>query len=319
MTPIPMADAFLMSYPGPDWRIRGAANFRSRARAATSPRAALAEWLRLGDAIARRGGRIWVMPPAGVAPPLTGMIYTANAGALLGGVFVVSKMAVAHRQAERQPIVEFLNRARLPTALAAHTWEGQADVCALGGDRFLLTWGVRSSESSIAEVRARLPAGAQALPVRLRDPYFHGDTCLSPLQNRKGQVVLLAHADALVDRTLADLQRFAGAEVEVLPISRADALGYAANALGIGGRILLPTGLSAELKRQLAERDFDLEEIELAELFGKGGGGPRCLVNRLDGLPAGASAPELTTERERLEQLLESYPESVYSSSHKPL
>lgn len=306
-----MTATFLMSYPGPSWRIRGGANFRSRVGAATSPRAALAEWLRLADAIARRGGRIWVMPPAGVEPPLTGMIYTANAGALLGGVFVVSNMAVAHRQAERQHIVEFLSRAGLPSVLAAHTWEGQADVCALPADRFLLTWGVRSIEPSVAEVRARLSAGAETLAVRLRDPYFHGDTCLSPLRNRKGRMVLLAHAGALVDCTLADLQRFAGAEVEVLPVSSADALGYACNALGIGGRVLLPTGLSTELKRQLAERDFELEEIELAELFGKGGGGPRCLVNQLDGLPAGVSAPELATERDRLGQLIASYPESV--------
>ncbi len=306
-----MVATFLMSYPGPAWRIRGGANFRSRARAPTSPRAALAEWLRLADAVARLGGRIWVMPPAGVEPPLTGMIYTANAGALIGGVFVVSKMAVAHRQAERQHIVEFLTRVGLPSALAAHTWEGQADVCALAADRFLLTWGVRSIEPSVAEVRARLPAGADALAVRLRDPYFHGDTCLNPLQNLKGRIVLLAHAGALVDHTLADLQRFSGAEVEVLPVSREDALGYAANALGIGGRVLLPSGLSTELKRQLAERDFELEEIELAELFGKGGDGPRCLVNRLDGLTAGMSAPELATERDRLGQLLKSYPESV--------
>src|SRR5262249_10110240 len=98
------ATTFLMSHPGPDWQIRGAQNFRSVARSGTNPRRAMFEWLSLCDAITRAGGRILVMPPAAVVPPLTGMVYTANAGQLFHRPeewsYLVSRMAVTHRQAE---------------------------------------------------------------------------------------------------------------------------------------------------------------------------------------------------------------------------
>jgi hypothetical protein len=58
-----MGATFLMSYPSPTWHIRGGENFRSRERAATNPRAAMREWLKLCDAIVAAGGRILVMPP----------------------------------------------------------------------------------------------------------------------------------------------------------------------------------------------------------------------------------------------------------------
>ena len=69
----------------------------------------------------------------------------------------------------------------------------------------------------------------------------------------------------------------------MLSIDEADCLGYAANSLCVNGTVLMPTGLSTGLRGNLVKRGFNLEELELGELFGKGGGGPRCLVNELRG------------------------------------
>ena len=104
----------------------------------------MAEWLDLCDAITRAGGRILVMPPAESKPPATGMIYTANCGALFrrqeSFSFMVSKMAVAHRQGEHDHIASFFKQAGVPTNDAPHCWEGQADVTpghsAVGGGSF---------------------------------------------------------------------------------------------------------------------------------------------------------------------------------------
>jgi hypothetical protein len=52
-----------------------------------------------------------------------------------------------------------------------------------------------------------------------------------------------------------------------------------------------------------------LEELELTELFGKGGGGPRCLVNELRGLVLTANAPDYGSRREELLELVDRYPE----------
>jgi N-dimethylarginine dimethylaminohydrolase len=312
-----MGATFLMSYPTARWQIRGAENFRSRGRQATNPRAALKEWLLLCDAITRAGGRILVMPPAASEPPLTGMIYTANAGALWRSgeawSFQVSKMSVAHRQAEAEHIRRFFGEAGVPTEVAGHVWEGQADVCTLPGSRFLLTWGVRSVRESLAEVRARLPPGARSLEIELREPYFHGDTCLNPLVNRAGDAVLLAYGGALVDHTVPDLRAFLK-NVEVLPVEESDALGYACNALCVNGTVLMPTGLSTGLRGHLARRGFILEELELGELFGKGGGGPRCMVNELRGFVVVPGAPDYVSQRDALHALAEGYPKEVISS-----
>ena len=311
-----MGATFLMSYPPPAWQIRGGENFRSKGRAATNPRQAMKEWLTLCDAISRAGGRILVMPPPkDASPPLTGMIYTANAGALFKNGdrfrFLVSKMSVKHRQAERESIRAFFTEAGVATADAEHVWEGQADVTTLPGSRFLLSWGVRSVKESLAEIGPELPMGARTLTVQLREPWFHGDTCMDPLTNRAGDTTLLVHEAALVDRTIPELRSFLGSYAEVLAVDEEDARSYACNSLAIDGTILMPLGLSTGLRGQLLRRGFSIEELDLSELFGKGGGGPRCLINELRGFVLTDDAPSYASRREALHALAETYPESI--------
>jgi N-dimethylarginine dimethylaminohydrolase len=243
------------------------------------------------------------------------MMYTANSGALFkqgdAWQFVISKMSVAHRQAERPLIKKFLDEAGIPNVEAKHTWEGQAEVCTLPGNRFLISWGVRSAKDSVEEVRARLPQGARVLDVQVKDPFFHGDTCLAALMNRAGDCVLLAHGGALVNRTVPELRSFAGSYAEVISVDSDDALGYACNTLCVNGQLLMPSGLSTSLRGTLIHRGFPIEELELGELFGKGGGGPRCLVNSMAGFVLSDDAPSFAVQRDKLNQLAEKYPESA--------
>jgi N-dimethylarginine dimethylaminohydrolase len=314
-----MGATFLMSYPGPGWTIRGGQNFRSKTRAATNPRAAMHEWLALCDAITRHGGRILVMapPPADGAAPaasLTGLPYTANSGAMFRTgdqwTWRLPKMLVAHRQAEQPHIRAFWADAGVPVEESAHTWEGQADLTTLPGNRFVLSWGVRSARESVAAVRERLPMGARVVEVQLREPWFHGDTALDLLTTRAGDATLLAFGGALVDRTLPDLATFIG-NAEVISVDEDDALGYACNSLCVDGTILMPAGLSTGLRGNLLRRGFKIEELELPELFGKGGGGPRCLVNELRGFVLTATAPDYVSQRDMLVAMAERYPESA--------
>ncbi len=301
-----------MSYPSPNWQISGGENFRSRGRKSTNPRAAMKEWLTLCDAITRSGGRILVMPPAEGA---TGMVYTANAGALFKAgehyQFMISNMAVAHRKGEREHIKKFLTEAGVPCSEATATWEGQADICTLPSNRFILSYGVRSTQKSLDEVRPRLPQGARVLDVELVEPYFHGDTCLNSLHTRGGDSVLLVYGGAMKSRTPPELRTFLGNLGEVLTIEEEDALNYACNALCLDGTLLAPPGLSTSLRGNLARRRHEVVEIELPELFGKGGGGPRCLVNELRGLVLTDEAPNYTMKRDQLHALAETYPESI--------
>jgi N-dimethylarginine dimethylaminohydrolase len=309
-----MGATFLMSYPPPGWHIKGGENFRSQAKAQTNPRAAFKEWLALCDAITRAGGRILVMPPPEGAT-LTGLPYAANHGALFKNgdqwVFMLSKMSVAHRQAEREHVRAFFNKAGIPTEEAAHTWEGQADVTTLHGSRFILSWGVRSLRESLEDVRNRLPMGARVLDVQLREPWFHGDTCLNVLTTRSGDQVLLVYGGALVNRGVPELRTFTDRYAEVVAIEEEDALAYACNALCVNGTVLMPKGVAAGLRGQIVRRGLQVEELDLPELFGKGGGGPRCLANELFGFVLTDEAPSYTFERARLRAMADSYPESA--------
>ena len=316
-----MGATFLMSYPGPAWQIRGAANFRSKERATTNPRAAMREWLALSDAITRAGGRILVMPPPD-GKEMTGLIYTANSGALFKQgdewTFMLSKMSVAHRQHEREHIRAFMREAGIPLADAEHTWEGQADITTLKGNRFLLTYGVRSVKESLPEVRAKLPMGARVMELQIRDPFFHGDTCLDAIETRAGDQFLLAHGGALVGAGVSELRAFIGQYGEVVSVDEDDALNYACNSLCVNGTLLAPRGLSATLRGNLARRGITIEELDFPELFGKGGGGPRCLVNELRGFVLTDDAPSYVQLRDKLHTLAESYPESVPAPSEPP-
>jgi hypothetical protein len=79
----------------------------------------------------------------------------------------------------------------------------------------------------------------------------------------------------------------------------------------VNGALLVPKGLSSGLRGQLVRRGFTIEELELPELFGKGGGGPRCMVNELKGFVLTDDAPSYAARRDMICGLVDQYPESA--------
>ncbi len=282
-----MSHSYLMSPPPRGWKIRGGTNYKSKTHPAVNPRKALEEWLRLADAIESAGGKVGVVEPS-EEPLLTGMMYTANAGWLRAAgtdpVFRLANVSVAHRKAERPFLDLALVAAGFRTEHSNAVWEGQADMCHLP-DRLILTYGVRSTRESVEEVADALPPGALFHAARLREPYFHGDTCMDALAAPKGPV-WFAFPGAFASAEEYDAAKvFAAGAAEVIEISEADALAYACNSLAVGEELLVPTGLSRRFKDAARAQAFKLRELDFGELFGKGGGGPRCLVNELRGMP----------------------------------
>jgi N-dimethylarginine dimethylaminohydrolase len=308
-----MARAFLMSPPPARWRIRGGANYKSVRRDSVSPRRALREWLSLADAIEAHGGVVSVVPPPADPPePLTGLMYTANAGWLrTGDRFRLARLSVAHRQEERGYLREALTKLfGWEIEESRSLWEGQADMCKLSGSVILLSYGVRSSRESVDEVAELLPSGQRYGAVRLREPFFHGDTCMDVLAGSNPTFLVFPGAFATPDEYRV-VKKMASGEAELLEISEADALGYACNTLGLGEVLLVPSGLSAELQRSLVQRGYRLVELDFSELFGKGGGGPRCLVNEIE--TPGEPRSQYSGLRDSLYEQVESYPDAEVS------
>ncbi len=306
-----MSSVYLMSPPPRGWYIRGGSNYKSRGRPVVSPRQALQEWIGLADAIEAAGGRVAFLEPS-EEPLLTGMMYTANAGWLRTGgaepLFRLARVSVEHRRAEREVLDGALRAAGFRTEQAEAVWEGQADMCHLP-DRVLLSYGVRSVRESVDEVAAALPPGTSFHAARLRDPYFHGDTCMDPLPAPRGPL-WAAYPGAFASAAEYEAaRRFAAGGADVAEISEEDALAYACNSLPVGEELLVPAGLSARFKDLARGQGYRVRELAMGELFGKGGGGPRCLVNELRGLSE--LPPSLAYGRARQAMLarLPGYPE----------
>jgi N-dimethylarginine dimethylaminohydrolase len=210
--------------------------------------------------------------------------------------FKVANLSVAHRKAEQDYLREVLpDLLGLSVEVSKAVWEGQADMCTLGPSSVILSYGVRSVIESVAEVEGLLPPGALTMAARVREPFFHGDTCMDLVETPSGSAWLVFPGAFASEEDYLEARAFAGREAEVLEISEGDALAYACNSLSLGGTLLVPEGLSVELSGLLMARGVELRPLDFGELFGKGGGGPRCLVNELRGLerpPTGTSYRE---------------------------
>ena len=305
-----MSHGYLMSPPPRGWVIHGGENYKSKKRPKVNARKAFEEWLRLADAIESAGGWVVALEPS-EAPLLTGMPYTANAGWLRTGgarpLFRLAQVSVEHRRAERPILAAALGALGVETEDAQAVWEGQADMCQLP-DRIILTYGVRSVRASVDEVAQALPAGGLYHAAKLRDPFFHGDTCMDPLPAPRGPVWLAFPGAFASAEEYQAARSFAAKAAEVIEISEADALAYACNSLPVGEELLMPAGLSAGLRDALRAQGFRARELDLEELFGKGGGGPRCLVNELRGLVEAPQAAAYRRLRPGLAARIDSYP-----------
>ncbi len=290
-----MTPVFLMSPPRSDWGVRGKANFRSREATDVDAARARVEWSSLADAIVDAGGEVVVCPPH-PKRDLTGMIYTAEAGDLYlydtsEPRFILPNVTPEHRRLEADWIGGFFEGLGIPTEVVGSRWEGQGDALrALTPDRIIHTYGdgpeARTEASAYREVADRLSAEHVDIAFDA-DPWFHGNTFLNvyraPDPDRDPPGILLVCPEALDEQNYEKLRRFVP-DAEVVEITREESLGYDTNSLQVGETLLAPSDLSETSHRAFRRLGLRVVNIELGELFGKGGGAPVCLTNRLWGI-----------------------------------
>jgi N-dimethylarginine dimethylaminohydrolase len=273
MAPI---DLYLMSPPGPGWRLRGRKNFRSEAAAPVDARAAIREWVALADAIEERGGRVVCLVPAPDSE-LTGLPYAAECGQIVdrdGALcFLLPHMAAPHRRGERdvwRPAAAALGLR--PVDLPEGLWEAQGDVAELRG-RTLLFWGGRTDRAGVLAAARYFPQGA--ILVEVRQPAFHGNMAALPLE-AAGK--LLVCPEVIVGDGLARLEAAFGAET-LVPVSVDEIRSYATNGLPIGRDVLAPHLTPARVTDLLRAWGLRVIVLPMAELCEKAGGASRCLVS----------------------------------------
>jgi lysine-ketoglutarate reductase/saccharopine dehydrogenase-like protein (TIGR00300 family) len=233
---------------------------------------AVEQWQKLYNVLKERAV-VDLVPPQKGWPD---MVFTANAGLLLGDTVVLSRFLHKERQGEEPYFKEWFeehgyNVYELPKDLP---FEGAGDALLDREGRWLWAgYGFRSELDSHPYLAKWLDI--EVLSLRLTDErFYHLDTCFCPLAH--GYLLYYpaafdSYSNRLIEMRVAPEKRIA--------IAEADAVNFACNAVNID-RVVVMNKVSDALKVQLADKSFQVVETPLNE-FLKAGGAAKCLTLRV--------------------------------------
>ncbi|XWK91344.1 MAG: TIGR00300 family protein [Phormidium sp.] len=204
------------------------------------------------------------------------MVFTANAGLVLGKTVVLSRFYHKERQGEEPHFKKWFEDQgytvyELPKDLP---FEGAGDALLDREGRWLWAgYGFRSELDSHPYLAKWLDI--EVLSLRLIDErFYHLDTCFCPLAG--GYLLYYppafdSYSNRMIEMRVAPEKRIA--------IEEADAVNFACNAVNVDDVVVMNKA-SDSLKRRLKECGFQVVETPLTE-FLKAGGAAKCLTLRV--------------------------------------
>jgi N-dimethylarginine dimethylaminohydrolase len=230
------------------------------------------QWDGLRQALSAHA-RITLVEPQ---PGLPDMVFTANAGMVLGNVAVVSRFRSPERQGEEPFFRAWFEHNGFSIAAwpQAVFFEGAGDALFDRGEELIWSGCGLRSDIAAASLLAEI-FDCEAVPLRLVDPrFYHLDTCLCPLAGGW----LMYYPPAFDATSLAEITRRVPQEKRIA-VSEADALQFACNAVDLDGRVIM-NGASQALQARLRRAGFTPLLTPLSE-FLKAGGTAKCLTLKL--------------------------------------
>jgi lysine-ketoglutarate reductase/saccharopine dehydrogenase-like protein (TIGR00300 family) len=204
------------------------------------------------------------------------MVFTANAGLVLGNTVVLSRFFHPERQGEEPHFQQWFEAQgytvhTLPKSLP---FEGAGDALLDRSGRWLWAgYGFRSELDSHPYLAKWLDV--EVLSLRLVDRrFYHLDTCFCPLTD--GYLLYYPPAFDTYSNRMIELR--VPAEKRI-PIDEMDAVNFSCNAVNID-RVVVMNKASDSLKQILSDRGFTVVETPLTE-FLKAGGAAKCLTLRM--------------------------------------
>lgn len=209
-------------------------------------------------------------------PGVPDMVFTANAGLVLGDQVVLSRFLHKERQGE-EPYFKAWFEAQgftvheLPKDLP---FEGAGDALLDREGRWLWAgYGFRSELDSHTYIAKWLDI--EVLSLRLIDErFYHLDTCFCPLSG--GYLLYYPPAFDAYSNRLIEMR--VPAEKRIV-VDQNDASNFSCNAVNVDS-IVIMNKASKALKQRLAEAGFEVIETPLNE-FMKAGGAAKCLTLRI--------------------------------------
>jgi len=236
-------------------------------------RLAKEQWRGLYDRIGRHAS-VRLMHPEPSSPD---MVFTANAGLVLGKNFVLSRFRHLERQSEEPYFAEWF------VDHDFHVWTGPADVHFEGAGDALFDRGLpvlwlahghrsmRGADAFVASCITRI-ANIEIVPLELVDErFYHLDTCFCPLEGGS----LLYYPKAFSAASLAAIEARVPTGKRIV-CADDDAGAFACNAVDIGGTLIVNAGSGAFVDA-LGAHGYAVEQTPLSE-FMKAGGSAKCLT-----------------------------------------
>lgn len=203
------------------------------------------------------------------------MVFTANAGLVLGKKVVLSRFFHKERQGEEPYFKEWFEAQgytvyELPKDLP---FEGAGDALLDREGRWLWAgYGFRSELDSHSYIAKWLDI--EVVSLQLADErFYHLDTCFCPLN--RGYLLYYPpafdfYSNRIIEMRVPPEKRIA--------IGEADAVNFACNAVNVEDKIIM-NKVSDDLKQRLKSVGFEVFETTLSE-FLKAGGAAKCLTLR---------------------------------------
>lgn len=213
------------------------------------------------------------------------LVFTANAGLIVGNLAIISSFRHAERRREQSVYRAALARAGFATTFLRQTYfEGAGDAL-FDRVRPLLYAGYGWRTERGATLQLQEIVGCRVLPLLLVDErFYHLDMALCPLASGHVLVSMDAfspHAQTLLRRAIEPGY--------LIDVSIDDALRFVCNAVEVDDAIVMHDA-SQRLRDRLRAIGYRVFCTDLSE-FHKAGGSAKCLTLRLDDGPAvGAAA-----------------------------
>lgn len=205
------------------------------------------------------------------------LVFTANAGLVLGNTFVLSHFRHAERQKEEPHFAKWFEERGfgVRTLPADFSFEGAGDALFDRDSGMLwMGYGHRTERACAALLQQMLDIEVE--PLRLvNERFYHLDTCFCPLEGG----YLMYYPAAFDAASQARIAARVPAERRIA-VADGDAFDFACNAVNSGRHVFLNRA-SGALVQELESRGFVVRQTPLTE-FMKAGGSAKCLTLKLN-------------------------------------
>jgi N-dimethylarginine dimethylaminohydrolase len=197
------------------------------------------------------------------------IVFTANAGLVLGNTVVLSNFRHRERQGEKAFYRRwFLEQGYDVQELPGDVYfEGAGDAL-FAGKLLVGGYGLRTDSAAYSYLKECLDLGEVLLCRTVSPSFYHLDTCFCPLNERQA----LIHPGAFEEESVAAL----GRRLHLIEVPEDEARKFACNAVVLGKNVIIPAGCPVTRSR-LERRGYAVHSCDMSE-FLKAGGACKCLT-----------------------------------------